>query len=350
MIKKILLFLLLVANIANSQNTLTLFTNTGVSKPDCIAFDNLNNTYVIDADYKKIIKFNSSNVQSNITADFGFFAQSQLAFNKVDGNLYLGFSIFNGGRIDKITPSGVVTQLTDPNNNQPVLGVVCDNSGNIYYSSNNSKIYKRTLNGIITEIATNVYALQLALDSNGNLITNSSFYEGIYRINVTTGLKTLIVNTANISVNRIAVNSNNNIYFSNGTGNTVFKINNNASAYSTYISGVTGGVFGLAVKDNFLYVSAQGASKIFKTTNVLGISNFNSDNFQVFPNPTKDILNLNINGQTTIDEVSLFDFTGKFIFKQKNTNAINLSCFAKGIYFVESFHDGKKATQKIIKE
>ena len=314
----------------------TLYSTITLSKPDCLAFDNANNIYILDSYYSKIIKLSASLVQSSVTPDFGFFGASQISFNTVDNCIYVGYGIFNAGRIDKITTAGVVTALTDPNNVNPVMGVVCDAAGNIFYSSNNGKIYKRTLAGAITEIASNVYGLDLALDNTGNLIVFSNFYESIYRVNVSTGIKTAIVSTVNIFVGRIAVNKiNNDIYFTKSGGADVCKIANGATNYTTYLSNLVAGNNGLAINNNNLYVTDCEGRKIFKTTNVLKNEKFEKINMSIFPNPANDVIAIKSDG-IEIEKVAILDINGKLIMSHsKNFDQINVENLTKGTYILQ---------------
>jgi len=87
-----------------------------------------------------------------------------------------------------------------------------------------------------------------------------------------------------------------------------------------------------------------------------GISeNMNSNEFiNIFPNPVKDMVNINVNKQNN-DEVQLeiFDAMGKIVFN-KNTrgqnNYINFSKQQSGLYFVKTTYNGKTATSKFIKQ
>ncbi len=343
---KLFLFAFLIFNFANSQ--ISLYTTITTSKPECLVFDNSNNLYVLDDYYQKIIKLNSLLVQSNITPDFSV-RGSQLSYNTFDNCLYVGINTFGSGRIDKITTSGVITPLTDPNNSTPVMGVVCDATGNIFFSSNNGKMYKRTIAGVISEIATDVYGSNLTLDNSGNLIVISNFYEGIYRVNIVTGTKTLIVSTANIFIRRIAVNTiNNDIYFINGDGNIVYKIANGATNYTPYLTNLALGSNGLAIKNNYLYVTENENRKIFKSTNFLKNESFEKITATVYPNPSKDYISVKSEA-INIEKIDIFDSNGKLISTHsKDFEKINIENLSEGSYFLKI--NDKITANKIIKK
>jgi Secretion system C-terminal sorting domain len=344
---KLFLFAFLIFNFANSQ--ISLYSTITTSKPECLAFDNSNNLYILDDYYTKIIKLNSSLVQSNVTADFSLSGTSQMSYNPSDNCLYLGVSTFGAGKINKVTTSGVITPLTDPSNSTPVMGVVCDATGNIFYSSNNGKIYKRTIAGVISEIASNVYGLNLALDNSGNLIVSSNFYEGIYRVNIVTGTKTLIASTANIFIRRIAVNTiNNDIYFTNADGNIVYKIANGATNYTSYLTSLALGSNGLAIKNNYLYVTENENRKIFKSTNFLKNESFEKIIATVYPNPSKDYISVKSEA-INIEKIDIFDSNGKLISTHnKDFEKINIENLSEGFYSLKI--NDKITANKIIKK
>ena len=72
------------------------------------------------------------------------------------------------------------------------------------------------------------------------------------------------------------------------------------------------------------------------------------NNITVYPNPTKNILNV----QTNLEEVVyyLYDLTGKILIEGKGNSEINLLQYADGIYFLRINYDGKSYNKKIIKE
>ncbi len=83
----------------------------------------------------------------------------------------------------------------------------------------------------------------------------------------------------------------------------------------------------------------------------LGISedNFNV-NFSVYPNPTVDVLNIkSLNNDFKVDNVSLFDYSGKSIYSNNKIESIRMNDFSKGVYFlrIES-KEGKVLTKKIM--
>lgn len=70
------------------------------------------------------------------------------------------------------------------------------------------------------------------------------------------------------------------------------------------------------------------------------------DAYSIYPNPTKDIININVQNEVVITEI--YDFTGKLILTT-NTNKIDISNFNNGIYIFKLSTDKKSEIKKIIK-
>ncbi len=69
----------------------------------------------------------------------------------------------------------------------------------------------------------------------------------------------------------------------------------------------------------------------------------------VYPNPVKDLLNLQIPGNS--NEVSLYDIYGKCVYSSKNVNQIDMNTYTRGMYILDiRFENGGRKIEKIIKE
>tara|TARA_B000000475_G_scaffold83209_1_gene67485 strand:+ start:15578 stop:16828 length:1251 start_codon:yes stop_codon:yes gene_type:complete len=73
-----------------------------------------------------------------------------------------------------------------------------------------------------------------------------------------------------------------------------------------------------------------------------------SENYKVYPNPFKSILN--IHGIEGREKIYIHDILGKEIFKGIETETINLEDLDKGNYFLVISKDGRKNSFKIIKK
>jgi len=85
---------------------------------------------------------------------------------------------------------------------------------------------------------------------------------------------------------------------------------------------------------------------------LLGTNNFaENTNFSVYPNPTQDLLYLNLNSSQEINEVKIYSIQGaliKTVSKVKEGKAINISDLSAGIYILKV--DDKSQGIKLIKK
>ena len=77
----------------------------------------------------------------------------------------------------------------------------------------------------------------------------------------------------------------------------------------------------------------------------LGTTDFALSKFNIYPNPTSDILN--ISGATAIDLLEIFDVSGKQFIAKKDSNSVDVSALPIGTYFMKL---NNKETVKFIKK
>lgn len=78
------------------------------------------------------------------------------------------------------------------------------------------------------------------------------------------------------------------------------------------------------------------------------ISDYVNDRLVIYPNPTKNILN--IQAKEDIDKIELYDVVGKQILNKKGVNQLDISNCEKGVYILRTFFkDGKIAVKRIVK-
>jgi hypothetical protein len=126
--------------------------------------------------------------------------------------------------------------------------------------------------------------------------------------------------TQNINLDRLFCNSNN---------LTCIKVN------QVQLAGIPGNW----TKDNEANYSLDCSS--------LSINSFNSNQVKIWPNPVKNILN--INGANEGSNFSIYNIFGKELFTRKLTHEVDISMLENGVYFM-SFNDKRKTLiYKIIK-
>lgn len=100
-----------------------------------------------------------------------------------------------------------------------------------------------------------------------------------------------------------------------------------------------------ASTNNHMYIDDMSAGP-----GVLSTENFAENVFSVYPNPVKDILN--IDTQVAVDKVVVFDVLGKVVLHQNPgtvSPTINMAALPSGTYFVKVFIDDNSKIVKILK-
>lgn len=84
--------------------------------------------------------------------------------------------------------------------------------------------------------------------------------------------------------------------------------------------------------------------------NVLSIEEFSLDNsISVYPNPTSNIINLDISNAVTVKSVELYNVIGKRVIKTNNATTLDLTNLESGIYMLKVTTDLGSITKKIIR-
>lgn len=121
----------------------------------------------------------------------------------------------------------------------------------------------------------------------------------------------------------------------------------------------TSDVFGISVSlsssGNIIAIGASthtkmnfsGYIKVFDISNLLSSNSFVLENFNIYPNPTTDILNIELKENLSLEKVLIYNISGQLV-KETSERTINVAGFVKGIYNVEVLTNQGKATKKII--
>ncbi len=100
-------------------------------------------------------------------------------------------------------------------------------------------------------------------------------------------------------------------------------------------------------------VTNLNSERILVNSTVLGFKESGANSFNIYPNPVRDILTIDLNSKgTTI--ITISDISGKIIEKDivNNSNIkfnINVSGIASGSYFIKTENSGTASQQKFIK-
>jgi len=106
----------------------------------------------------------------------------------------------------------------------------------------------------------------------------------------------------------------------------------------------------VAVGAPYLFFDPQaknGYVQIWDYSKALSTNEFVLQNFNIYPTPTSDILNINLENNLVLQEATIYNNLGQVV-KTSTENIIDVSHLAKGLYFVEVTTNQGKATKKVI--
>lgn len=92
--------------------------------------------------------------------------------------------------------------------------------------------------------------------------------------------------------------------------------------------------------------SNRGITTLYDVSN-LSNNDFVSQNFNIYPNPTSDILNISLENNLVLEQVTIYNNLGQVV-KIATKNVIEISQLAKGLYFVEVTTNQGKASKKVV--
>ncbi|WP_299116498.1 T9SS type A sorting domain-containing protein [uncultured Winogradskyella sp.] len=241
-------------------------------------------------------------------------------------------------------------------NNQPNLEIAILDSNNLYTLSINStslRVFQIAGNNF-TSIDVSVFPLlerlfcggndltSLNVDSNPELKTIECQNNDLISIDVSGNpdIEDLLV--FNNQLTSLNVKNGNNAFI------TSFRAENNSSLdcieVDDEIAASNGtGSYSTWQKDTSTVYSEDCSA-------VLNAPNFNLNVISMYPNPVKDIMNIDI-GNSKINRLDILDINGRLMITQEdNFEIVNMSQLNAGIYFVTFYASKKSDTVKIIKQ
>lgn len=90
----------------------------------------------------------------------------------------------------------------------------------------------------------------------------------------------------------------------------------------------------------------------FKVTTTGTVSNekFFTENFNLYPNPTSDVLNISSKNGLEMKEIKITDLSGRIVKTLNNATTINVSDLSAGTYLIDITTNEGKASSKFIKK
>jgi Secretion system C-terminal sorting domain len=115
---------------------------------------------------------------------------------------------------------------------------------------------------------------------------------------------------------------------------------------------------GMNISDfNTVYFWDFGSITPFTTSNcaVLGTTSLEKSNFKIYPNPTSKELNFDLNSDTDLLKIKIYNTLGVLVFPEKeiseNNKEIDVSLLGSGVYFIElQDQNNNRFVQRFVKQ
>ena len=162
------------------------------------------------------------------------------------------------------------------------------------------------------------------------------------------------------SIQDIETNCEGHVYFTSYWPSGVYRTIDDGVTFENIGEGLPQGNPVKLTMDNNGYLYSTGGNFIARSINpIVSVHEKYTDNnnISIFPNPAADLVYINLLNTTDklqYDELSINDITGSVLLSSTkkiltNTNAINISFFTPGVYFVKIRFKNKIETSKFIK-
>lgn len=210
---------------------------------------------------------------------------------------------------------------------------------------------------IVDESVGDKCGIGIAISDNGNVLAIGCY--GCDTVNGTdTGKVRIFENIQNNWVekgNVIGPNAGDKIGWSMGLSKDGYNLVIGNSGVSS-IGGktVTTNFEEKSISDNLLQANNYqakgtfpGSVQVFNLSGILSSDTFVLENFNIYPNPTTDILNIELKENLALEKVLIYNTTGQLV-RETAEKTINIGSFAKGIYNVQVLTNQGKATKKVI--
>jgi len=93
----------------------------------------------------------------------------------------------------------------------------------------------------------------------------------------------------------------------------------------------------------------SGQVRVYDLSNILSSKGFNFNNFTISPNPTSDIVNINLKDGLELQKVNIYTTSGQLL-KTEKSNSLKINNLSKGTYYIEVVTNKGKATKTIVVE
>lgn len=347
----------------NTNGTKDTSFNTGTG------FNNIVNTITIQSDGKilvggnfnlykgvlqnKIIRLNNDGTKdTSFNPGTGFDNSINVITLQNDGKILIGgtFTAFNGlqeNRAIRLNDDGTKDTSFNINAgfNESVLGITLQPDGKIFIYGNFGYL-NNILDKKIVRLNTDG-----SRDASFNTGTgfNLSYIEFVKSIIIQNDGKIVVAGTFNTykglaenNIIRLLSDGNKDTSFDAGIG-----FNNKVNCLTSLNDGsiLVGGNFTSYknLMDSSFLVALNGS-------NLLSNYSFNKPNsITIWPNPAKEIINVDLLNNTLISSIKIYDLQGKLIHESKD-KTISIGTFSSGLYVIKVTTEEGEFTKKFIKE
>jgi len=92
---------------------------------------------------------------------------------------------------------------------------------------------------------------------------------------------------------------------------------------------------------------SRGEVRIYSLSAILSTDKFVLENFNLYPNPSSEIVNINLNENLILQKVNIYNTLGQLV-KTGKSNVISVSSLSKGTYYFEIITDKGKGTKTVL--
>ncbi|MEL6809889.1 MAG: T9SS type A sorting domain-containing protein [Bacteroidota bacterium] len=315
----------------DTDGNATAFVN-GLDTPNGLAFDSTDRLYICDWNANKILRYNSNGTfDSEITI-----TANPSGIIKAWDNDDMIYTRFTGNTINRITPEGVITEVSsDPLLNGPV-GLAYDETGRLFVGNyNNREVYEVLSNGDLVYIAT--------VGATGNLgfIT---YGQGVLWGTAFGEHKIYTIHPEGVD--------DTTVYAGSTAGNTDGAL---SEATFTQPNGILFDPDGTT-----LYITDFGSKNLRLISDVtLGTQDISGKDFglTLHPNPSKDTLHITARVQEATNySIVVYNALGNQVHSEKVTAQgailsvqVDVKAWASGVYWVELSNGKVTATQQLLR-
>jgi photosystem II stability/assembly factor-like uncharacterized protein len=362
-----------IINVGNSTYNINSISAVSTTKAWVSALDTAVGMGVIYATADGGTTWNQQNASAFQNANS--FINGVIFFNENEGVAF-GDPINGEFEIYTTSNGGISWNLVSGTNiPNPLTGEYGYNNGNIktgnilFLPTNKGRVLKSSDKGITWSVLTSPITdfggtvtngrLSFSNENNGLLLksgTSNNFYTttngGVSWSAVSTSassyrLLSYIPNTSTIVATSSATGDSGSSYSINNGVSYMDIDSGDQRGVSAFINPSTGWCAG--------FNSSSTIGGIFKYSGpALSNIDFNSNSLfvSIYPNPARDILNFTTTDNTSINNVSILDISGKVVLNSNNfnSNSVDISKLQSGVYFVKFSSDEKSIVKKFIKE